>query len=136
MHACAMISLQGVSHVGIRVIERDRSAAFYAKLGFAVVAEHESGSVVILRNAAGVEINFIVNGKPFEGGQNPLMDIDDKYPGYTHVAFDVGSMEQTVAALGTLGIAISEGPVRLGPGLSLFVRDPDRNVIELRQKRA
>lgn len=131
-----MLSLQGVSHVGIRVTERERSIAFYAKLGFVAVAEHTPDRVVVLRNAAGVEINFIVNGKPFERRSNVLMDIADKYPGYTHVAFDVASMEETVAALGTLGVAISDGPMRLGPGLSLFVRDPDRNVIELRQARA
>jgi hypothetical protein len=30
-------------------------------------------------------------------------------------------------------VVITEGPVRLGGALSLFLRDPDRNVIELRE---
>jgi catechol 2,3-dioxygenase-like lactoylglutathione lyase family enzyme len=30
------------------------------------------------------------------------------------------------------GIPLSDGPIRLGPGAhGIFVRDPDRNVIEL-----
>jgi catechol 2,3-dioxygenase-like lactoylglutathione lyase family enzyme len=33
------------------------------------------------------------------------------------------------------GIALSGGPMRLGPGMqAIFVRDPDRNVIELHQR--
>ena len=131
-----MIAIRGVDHIGIRVIDRDRSVGFYAKLGFEVTQEHDAARVVVLRNAAGVEINFIVNGAPYGAGENPLMDIGDKYPGYTHVALAVESIAQTVVTLGQLGITISGGPEHLGNGLSLFIRDPDRNVIELRQKPA
>jgi len=128
-----MLTLRSVNHIGIRITDRARSVEFYARLGFQLVWEHPAGTVVILRNAAGIEINFIVNGKPYEGGQNPLMDLADKYPGYTHIAFDIESIDATLAALSAAGIAVSGGPERLGDGLSLFIRDPDRNVIELRQ---
>lgn len=131
-----MLALRRVDHIGIRITDRARSLAFYALLGFELVSEHAGGTVLIIRNAAGLEINFIVNGTPYATGLNPLMDIDDKYPGYTHVAFAVDSMEQTMIALAQAEIAISGGPERLGGGLSLFVRDPDRNVIELRQSHA
>jgi hypothetical protein len=47
-----------------------------------------------------------------------------KRAGYTHVAFAVDSIEETVKKLGELDIAISGGPERLGLGISLFVRDP------------
>ena len=129
--------ISAVSHVGIRVLDAARSEAFYAKLGFRVLARFPEGAVVILENAAGVEINLIVNALAAHDGTNVLMDDDlPKRAGYTHVAFAVDSIEETVRKLGELGIAISGGPERLGPGISLFVRDPDRNVIELRQERA
>jgi len=129
--------ISAVSHVGIRVLDADRSEAFYAKLGFRVVARHGRDSVVILSNDAGVEINLIVNAVADHDGTNVLMDENlPKRAGYTHVAFAVDSIEETVKRLGELGIAISGGPERLGPGISLFVRDPDRNVLELRQERA
>ena len=129
--------ISAVSHVGIRVLDAARSEAFYAQLGFRVVARFSRDAVVILSNDAGVEINLIVNAVPEHDGTNVLMDENlPKRAGYTHVAFAVDSIEDTVKTLGELGIAISGGPERLGPGISLFVRDPDRNVLELRQERA
>jgi lactoylglutathione lyase len=122
----------GVDHLGIRVVDSARSEAFYEKLGFTVVARHPPANVVILRNEHGVEINLIVNAEREFDGTNVLMDAPPKRAGFTHVALRVGSIEETVKRLGELGIAISDGPVRLGGGTSLFVRDPDRNVIELR----
>jgi lactoylglutathione lyase len=64
------------------------------------------------------------------------MDEPEKYPGCTHVALGVASAEQAAAELAEAGIGLSGGPVKLGDGISLFVRDPDRNVVELRQSPA
>jgi lactoylglutathione lyase len=129
-----MIAIRSVDHIGIRITDRARAVEFYEKLGFVTVSEHAKDHVLVVRNAAGVEINFIINGKPYGAGENPLMDIADKYPGYTHVAFSVESIPHTVEALAVLGVPITGGPDRLGDGVSLFLRDPDRNVIELRQR--
>lgn len=127
------MEITGVNHIGIRVADSARSEAFYAKLGFHVTVRHEAASVVILRNTHGVEINLIVNADPAFDGTNVLMDVSGKRAGYTHVALGVRSMQETMQSLVELGIAISDGPVKLGNGTSLFVRDPDRNVIELRE---
>jgi lactoylglutathione lyase len=127
-----MITITHVEHIGFRVADGAPAEAFYAKLGFEVTFRSPKHPVVILRNAAGVELNLIVNADTSEG-TNVLMDVPEKHPGITHVALAVASIDDTVRALGALGIEITEGPVQLGDGLSLFIRDPDRNVIELRK---
>jgi lactoylglutathione lyase len=127
------MQIEGVHHIGIRVTEEARAVAFYVQFGFRVVFREPAAAVVILVNDMGVEINLITNGASNFNGKNPLMDVPEKLPGYTHVALRVASIEDTVRELGQLGIAITEGPKSLGHGLSLFIRDPDANVIELRQ---
>ncbi len=127
-----MIPVEGFNHIGIRVSDGARAVAFYRQLGFEPFFWDEHDPVVIARNEAGTEINLIVNANDANEGRNVLMDEPKKYAGHTHVAFDVASIEETVAALAEAGIPITEGPVVLGPGTSLFVRDPDGNVIELR----
>ena len=126
------VEILKVDHLGIRVVDSARAEAFNAKLGFTVTARHEAANVVILRNEHGVEITLIVNGDPALDGSNILQDVPEKYAGYTHVALRVGSLESAIAELDAAGIALSDGPVTLGDGVSLFVRDPDRNVVELR----
>jgi lactoylglutathione lyase len=129
-----MIEIEGVSHIGIRVVDAARSEAFYGQLGFkATWRGGPPDNVVVLTNGR-VEINFIVNGAAPPEDKNVLMDVPEKHPGYTHVALQVRSIEETVANLERAGIPLSGGPVKLGNGTSLFIRDPDRNVIELRQE--
>ena len=130
-----MITCLAVAHLGIRVSDAARAIAFYEKLGFRFLWQGGPEPVAILENVAGVEVNLIVNASPAETPVNVLMDIPEKHPGYTHVALSVASMEETVAELGRLGVPITGGPMELGGRLSLFVRDPDRNVVELREAR-
>ncbi len=129
-----MIDIQTVDHVGIRVADLDRALAFYALFGF--VAEHraQNDAVVVIKNRRKVEINLIYNANNDGDGKNILMDVPDKYPGYTHVAFRVGSIAATIAMLRENNIRITQGPVSFGRDghISVFLRDPDRNVIELR----
>ena len=130
-----MIPIEAIDHIGVRVTDPARALAFYAVLGFEPILAVDFDAVVIIQNAAGVEINLIVNGVDHTGGKNILMDMPDKHPGITHVAFRVADIAQAMAQLSADQIAITQGPVTFGDGhVSVFVRDPDRNTIELRAR--
>ena len=132
-----MIAIEKVDHLGIRITDRARALAFYATLGFRIEHEVEFDAVIIIKNAENVELNLIVNGVDKTGGKNILMDVPDKHPGLTHVAFRVADIKAAMATLKEHDIKITQGPVTFGDGhVSVFVRDPDRNVIELRARLA
>ncbi len=131
-----MINIENVDHLGIRVTDRQRSLEFYKILGFELYKEVDFDAVIIVKNSLGVEINLIVNGADFTGGKNILMDVPEKHPGFTHVALRVDSIIETLKTLEENNITPSQGPVTFGGDghVSVFVRDPDRNVIELRAR--
>src|ERR1700738_1563127 len=128
------IAIERVDHIGIRVRDLDCALAFYRVLGFTLVRRAEGDDVAITRNEHGVEFNLVFNANAGDPAANILMDIPDKFPGYTHIALRVASIPEAVAALHENRIPIAQGPVSFGESgqISVFVRDPDRNVIELR----
>ena len=129
-----MINIDRVDHIGIRVADRDRAMTFYRIFGFEEVRAADNDDVVVMKNVQDVEINIIFNANNANDDKNILMDVPDKYPGYTHVTFRVTSISETVAALNENGIEITQGPVAFGADghVSVFLRDPDRNTLELR----
>jgi len=131
----SLVAVSGLAHIGIRVHDLERSLRFYALLGFTkTVGPIGPEPVAILEHPSGVELNLIINA-PAAGEPNVLMDIDAKHAGITHIALlcpDILAAKKTLEAA---GIPLSGGPVRFGPrAQGIFVRDPDRNVIELHQR--
>jgi catechol 2,3-dioxygenase-like lactoylglutathione lyase family enzyme len=129
-----MVDIQTVDHIGIRVADIDRAMNFYGLFGFILEHRAENDAVVVMKNRHDVEINLIYNANNDNGGRNILMDVPAKYAGYTHVAFRVGSIADAITMLRKNDVAITQGPVSFGRDghISIFLRDPDRNVIELR----
>ncbi len=131
----AIMNIERIDHIGIRVTERQRALDFYALLGFEVALEVDFDAVLVLKNAKGIELNLIVNGVDTLGSRNILMDVEQKHPGITHVAFAVEDISACRADLTAKGILITQGPVSFGDGhVSLFFRDPDKNTLELRSR--
>jgi lactoylglutathione lyase len=127
----AKLEISGWGHVGIRVHELERSLTFYELLGFRkVVGPIGPEPVAILIHPCGIEINLVLNA-PDADVPNPLMDVPEKLPGYTHMAVTVTDLDAAEQALVAAGYPLSgrmETPVGMK---AIFVRDPDRNVIEL-----
>ena len=126
-----MLGITEVNHVGIRVSDKDRSAEFYSVLGFELISDvgFESGHPVIMRHPSSVVLNLL-GPADVRDGTNILMDVDQKHPGITHVALTVSSLAQAKEFVSEHGIAIT-GSFSFGNMSAIFIRDPDRNVIEL-----
>ncbi len=129
-----MIEIERVDHVGIRVADGDRAIAFYGLLGFEVHHRSNLDKVIIIRNAEDVELNLICNANNANDDKNILMDVADKFAGLTHLALRVASIKATIETCNEHDIHITQGPVAFEAGghVSVFVRDPDLNVLELR----
>ena len=126
-----MLGIERVDHVGIRVSDRAVSIAFYERLGFETLSDtgFDKGHPVILRHPSGVVLNLLGPSNT-PNDRNILMDGAEKYPGITHVSFKVASMEATRKFLAGQSIPLS-GQFSFKDMQAVFIRDPDRNVIEL-----
>lgn len=131
-----MIDVRAINHVGIRVRDLARARAFYTSFGFEfVVGPVGPEPVAIMRHPCGIVLNFILNGDQTTD-HNVLMDASDKPSGYTHMALEVPDLDAAIATLESIGVPLSGGPVDVGNARFAFVRDPDRNVVELNQPKA
>ena len=128
------MQIKRLDHIGLRVIHVDRVMEFYQALGFMVIRNDEKERVFVVKHPSGIEINLIARGDLAHEQQNILMDGEERYAGYTHYAIAVASVDEAQAFLESHHIEITEGPVTFGDGKrSIFVRDPDLNVLEFTQ---
>ena len=126
-----MLNIESINHVGIRVRDKTRSVSFYENLGFQLVqdAGFDQGHPVIMRHPSGVVLNLLGPANTIDG-TNILMDVNEKYPGYTHIALTVSSLDAAKEFMKTNGIELT-GSFSFQNMSAIFIRDPDRNVIEL-----
>lgn len=126
-----MLNIESVNHVGLRIRDRDVSVAFYRLLGFSEESDagFDAGHPIVMRHPCGVVINLL--GPSDSGdGCNILMDVDERYPGITHLALTVTSLDEAKDYLKACDIPLT-GAFRYRGMSAVFIRDPDRNVIEL-----
>jgi lactoylglutathione lyase len=126
-----MLRIEKVDHIGIRVTNKKISVDFYEILGFKILDDvgFEKGHPIIMQHPSGVVLNLLGPAN-MPNDKNILMDVDDKYPGITHVSFKVDSMDTAKAFLAEKAIPLS-GEMTFKDLHAVFIRDPDRNVIEL-----
>lgn len=125
-----MVAIVKIDHIGIRVKEKNRATGFYAKFGFKLITDKgfEKGHPIMMEHDSGVVLNLL--GPTTEpDDENVLMDTDRKHAGYTHMALRVRSLEVLEKFLNDSGIEIT-GRFSFKDMSALFIRDPDRNVIE------
>ena len=126
-----MIAIEKFDHVGIRIRDKQRSIAFYEALGFKLITDtgFEKGHPVVMRHPSGFDVNLLGPSSE-ERDENILMDVEKRHAGYTHIALRVASLAEAEAFLEQRGIAIT-GRFSVKTMRAIFIRDPDRNVIEL-----
>ena len=126
-----MIDISNFDHIGIRISDRDRSVALYELLGFEQIADggFDEGHPLVMLHPSGININLL-GPATARAGENVLMDVEQKYPGITHLAVKVRDAEATEAFVSAHGIAIT-GRREFRGTTTIFIRDPDRNVLEL-----
>jgi glutathione S-transferase len=127
------VKITAYDHVGLRVTDRARSMAFYEALGFRLDEEHSSATALEIVNESGVRMNLILNGEPTALRDNVLMDRPEKWPGYTHTAFIVERLSETLDWAAKKNVTITEGPIDWGRRITCFLRDPDSNVLEFNE---
>lgn len=126
-----MIDFDRFDHIGIRISDRDASVKFYETLGFEQVADggFDAGHPIVMLHPSGININLLGPATD-RGGENVLMDETRKYPGITHIALQVKDADATEAFVTEQGFAITGRRVFRGVK-TIFIRDPDRTVLEL-----
>jgi lactoylglutathione lyase len=118
-------------HTCYRILEIDRSVAFYEALGF-----NEIRRAPIRDEAVNVFMNLPEDGDEprleltYNNGRTEPYEIGT---GYGHIAITTGDLDSMLSELGQQGITPEKPPytIRAGGSRICFVRDPDGYRVEL-----
>jgi lactoylglutathione lyase len=118
-------------HTCYRIVEIERSVAFYEALGF-----EERKRMTLPDGATNVFMGLPGDGDRLELTYNPGTESYDVGTGYGHIAITVADMHATLGELAKQGIEPERAPytVRDGGSLLCFVRDPDGYRVEIIEK--
>ncbi|HET8663660.1 MAG TPA: VOC family protein [Nocardioides sp.] len=122
------VHIDRIDHVVLTVDDVERAIAFYVDVLGMVEVTFGSGRKALTFGSS--KINLHQRGREFEpkaasptpGSADLCLIADDP-------------LEEVLAELAANGVAVEEGPVArtgaTGPIMSVYLRDPDRNLIEL-----
>jgi len=110
------MKIKKLNHIGIRVMSFEKSIEFYKQLEFQVTREDYNERVIVMSHPSGIVINLLDSGSNDNGNKNILMDIKERYPGYTHYSMEVQSVYEAKEFLESIDIKITEGPITFGDG--------------------
>ena len=122
------MQIEGLDHLVLTVKNIETSCFFYTRvLGMQEVTFQGGRKAVAFGNQ---KINFHEFGQEF----NPKANRPS--PGSADLCFITSaSMAQIINHLDTCGVTVIEGPVErtgaMGPMTSVYIRDPDQNLIEI-----
>lgn len=127
-HSTILAPILRYAQLGIAVTNIPQSQSFYHLIGFQTIDSFPN--MLIMKNSGGLELQLIQSDVN-ENSKNILMDYDDKkYPGHTHAALSVPSIQSTREYFEANGLVIS-GERTFGERvMSIFVRDNDRTTFE------
>ncbi|MCQ2048748.1 ring-cleaving dioxygenase [Stutzerimonas stutzeri] len=122
------MNISHLDHLVLTVADIEKTVDFYTRvLGMQLVTFGEGRKALTFGNQ---KINLHQAGREFEPkAERPT-------PGSADLCFIVATpLDRVIAHLETQGVSIIEGPVQrtgaTGPIRSVYVRDPDLNLIEL-----
>jgi len=135
-----------LTHVAVKITDTERSRTFYEALGFSF-----RGSVDVARKAGEVEYReYLADAvEASTEGTNYFFDVGEQtqvlelrhsrdrgtFDPDPHFGFVVDDLDETVDRLASAGFEVEIAPYKcMGadhPARVAFVRDPDRNLIEL-----
>jgi catechol 2,3-dioxygenase-like lactoylglutathione lyase family enzyme len=139
--------IRGVHHTSITTCDLDRMLRFYRDLlGLRQVLDTQIADNPAFDQVVGLEgarargvflqagntfIEFWQYAAPL--GKPPIENRPACDAGLTHLCFDIEDVEAIYAKLAPAGVPFLSPPKHLGSVITCYIRDPDGNIIELRQ---
>ena len=128
-----MLRPTALDHVGLKVTDMDRTLQFYQRLGLTLLrtsGPNADGVRTAVIQVGDQELNLFSQPDFVSSGQENPVGMD-----HFCLAVEAASIDDVVADLQQVGIAVVRGPIKRRDGMALFLHDPDGVRVELQLKR-
>lgn len=139
--------IRGIHHTSISTRDVERQLRFYRDiLGLKQVLDAQMADNPLFDQVVGLagaraRAVFLQAGNAFiefweyaePQGKPPIKDRPVCDAGLTHLCFDIEDLDAAYQKLAPAGVQFVSPPQHLGSVITCYIRDPDGNLIELRQ---